>query len=105
MLQVFPLRALSALIACALVPSLGQAMDLTGHSLELKSRVVQFDVDQLTSGTTNPDFKQSALGMQLEYKSPYFNDFIGAEISGYQVNKLWESGASKNGEIPFLDLF
>lgn len=101
MLQVFPLRALSALIACALVPSLGQAMDLTGHSLELKSRVVQFDVDQLTSGTTNPDFKQSALGMQLEYKSPYFNDFIGAEISGYQVNKLGESGASKNELLPF----
>lgn len=102
MLRVFPVRALSALIAYAFVPSLGMALDLKGHSLDLKSRVVQFDVDQLTSGTTNPDFKQAALGMQLEYKSPFINEFIGAEISAYQVNKLNASGAVKNELVPYM---
>lgn len=102
MLRVFPVRALSALIACAFVPSLGQALDLKGHSLDLRSRVVQFDVDQLTSGTTNPDFKQAALGLQLEYKSPFINNFIGVEASAFQVNKLSASGAVKNELVPYM---
>lgn len=102
MLNSFQPRAICALISCAFVPSLGLALDLSGHSLDLKSRVVQFDVDQLTSGTTNPDFKQAALGLQLEYKSPFFNDVIGAEISAYQVNKLSASGAAKNELVPYL---
>ena len=90
-------KALPLLILGAL-PAVVCAADLAGHSLELKSRWVQFDVDQVA---TSNDFKQSAVGLQLEYKSPYFNDFVGVEISGYQVQKTGESGVPKSELLPF----
>lgn len=93
MIKFFPLSLLAALGAAGV-----SAQGLAGHSLELKSRVVQFDVDQL--GTSN-DFKQSAVGLQLEYKSPLLNDFIGVELAAYQVGKLAETGAAKNELLPF----
>ncbi len=43
------------------------AIDTTGHSLELKTRLVQFDVD-VDRATTTGDFRQLALGNQLDYK-------------------------------------
>jgi hypothetical protein len=89
-------------MAVILAPCLSQAQNLNGHSLELKSRVVQFDVD-VDRVATSGDFKQSAVGLQLDYKSPYFNDVIGVDLSAYQVNKLSESSIHKN-ELLHTDL-
>lgn len=98
----FPLSTISALLAVGLAPCLSHAQNLNGHSLELKTRVVQFDVDVGRTDASG-DFKQSALGLQLDYKSPFFNDFIGLDLSAYQVNKLGESAVHKN-ELLHTDL-
>lgn len=98
----FPLSTISALLAVGLAPCLSHAQNLNGHSLELKARVVQFDVDVDRIATTG-DFKQSALGLQLDYKSPFFNDFIGLDLTAYQVNKLSESAVHKS-ELLHTDL-
>lgn len=75
------------------------AIDTTGHSLELKTRLVQFDVD-VDKATTTGDFRQLALGNQLDYKSPHFSDVIGFDASLFQVNKLGESTVQKNEMLP-----
>lgn len=98
----FPASKISAVMAVILAPCLSQAQSFTGHSLELKARLVQFDVD-VDRNTTTGDFKQSALGLQLDYKSPYFNDVIGLDLTAYQVNKLSESSVHKN-ELLHTDL-
>lgn len=80
------------------------AQDLSGHSLELKTRMVQFDVDvtrnTTAASTTSGDFRQSALGLQLDYQSPYFKDVIGVDLTGYQVTKLGQSSVQKNEMLP-----
>ncbi len=75
------------------------AIDTTGHSLELKTRLVQFDVD-VDRATTTGDFRQLALGNQLDYKSPHFSDFIGLDATLFQVNKLGQSSVQKNEMLP-----
>ena len=75
------------------------AQSLEGHSLELKARVVQFDVDVGRTDTSG-DFKQSALGLQLDYKSPYFMDIVGVDLSAYEVRKLGQSAIQKNEMLP-----
>lgn len=102
MFNRFPVSKISALVAMVITPCLSHAQNLTGHSLELKARIVQFDVD-VDRATTSGDFKQSALGLQLDYKSPYFNDFVGLDLTAYQVNKLGESSNHKN-ELLHTDL-
>ncbi|BDU58182.1 porin [Limnohabitans sp. MORI2] len=96
-------RSNKTLIATAIgmvfTSSTAFAIDTTGHSLELKTRLVQFDVD-VDKTTTTGDFRQLALGNQLEYKSPYFSDFIGIDASLFQVNKLGESSVQKNEMLP-----
>ncbi len=86
------------------LPLSAMALDTTGHSLELKMRGVHFDRDFETDSN---DRTQSALGLQLNYESPYFADAIGVGISGYSVNKLDNSGRNtsdvlsvdNNGEL------
>jgi hypothetical protein len=79
-----------ALLAVSLVlPLSAMAVDTTGHSLELKARGVYFDRDFETDSN---DRSQSGLGLQLNYESPYFADFIGVGLSGYSVTKLDASG-------------
>ncbi|QID17922.1 OprD family porin [Nitrogeniibacter mangrovi] len=65
------------------------AADTEGHSLELKTRGIYFDRDYENDAK---DRSQSALGLQLNYESPYFRDFIGIGLSGYSVTKLGASG-------------
>lgn len=98
----FPTSKISALMAMVLAPCLSHAQNLVGHSLELKARAVQFDVD-VDRTATSGDFKQSALGLQLDYKSPFFHDWIGLDLTAYQVNKLGESSVHKN-ELLHTDL-
>ena len=86
---------LATLVGLACLPS--SAVDLTGHSLELKSRLVKFDVD--LEGTAK-DFQQTALGLQLDYKSPFVSDKFGFDFSAYHVNKLGESTLQKNEMLP-----
>ncbi len=97
--KIGPLSLLGALSMSGLA-----AQEVNGHSLELKSRVVQFDVDvtrnTAAASSTSGDFRQSALGLQLEYKSPYFMDWIGADVTAYEVRKLGQSLVQKNEMLP-----
>ena len=86
-------------IGMAFTSSAAWAIDTTDHSLELKSRLVQFNVDMNKASSTS-DFRQTALGNQLEYKSPYFSDAIGVDASLFQVNKLGQSSVEKNEMLP-----
>ena len=94
---------LSAVLTASL-PLGAMALDTTGHSLELKARGVHFDRDFETDSN---DRSQSALGLQLNYESPYFADVVGVGVSGYSVNKLDNSGKNtsdvlsvdNNGEL------
>ena len=88
---------LHALIASLALPLAAVAAE-DKHQLELKLRGVYWDDDSLaypTAATPNPTSKgytQSALGVQLNYKSPYFADIIGADVSLYGVTKIDDSG-------------
>ena len=86
-------------IGLAFTSTTALAIDTSGHSLELKTRLVQFDVD-VDKATTTGDFRQLALGNQLDYKSPHFSDMIGFDASLFQVNKLGESSVQKNEMLP-----
>ncbi len=86
-------------IGLAFTSTTASAIDTTGHSLELKTRLVQFDVD-VDKTTTTGDFRQLALGNQLDYKSPHFSDVIGFDASFFHVNKLGESNVQKNEMLP-----
>lgn len=90
--------ALPTFVAMACTPSWG--IDLTGHSLELKSRAVKFDVD--LEGTSK-DFRQTALGLQLDYKSPFVSEKVGFDFTAYQVNKIAESQLQKNEMLPNVE--
>lgn len=80
---------LPMLLASVLVPAISVAADEDGHKLELKLRGVHFDREFETS---SKDRTQTALGLQLNYDSPYFGDIIGFGVSGYSVTKLDASG-------------
>lgn len=90
--------SIAAAIGLAFASTAALAIDTTGHSLELKSRLAQFNVDQ-NSSTSN--FRQTALGHQLDYKSPHFSDVIGFDASLFQVNKLGQSTVEKNEMLPY----
>lgn len=68
------------------------------HNLELKVRGVYWNDESLaypTSTTPNPkasSYEQSALGVQLNYASPYWASFIGVDASVYGVAKISDSG-------------
>lgn len=65
------------------------AADEDGHMLELKARGIHFD---RSFEDASKDRTQSALGLQLNYESPYFRDVIGVGFSGYSVTRLGSSG-------------
>lgn len=92
-------KIVAAAIAAVFAPMTASAIDLKGHSLTLKSKLVQFDVDVDKTATTG-DFRQLALGNQLDYTSPYFSDAVGFDISLFQVSKLGESSVQKNEMLP-----
>jgi len=67
-------RTIAIVIAGALSTGLAGATEETAHKLELKVRGIHFDREFETS---TKDRTQTALGLQLNYESPYFADFIG----------------------------
>lgn len=95
--QQFKVGMLSALIGGLLLPIVSEAAE-GEHKLELKARGVYWNDESLvypTSTNRNPrpsSYEQSALGLQLNYQSPYWGGFIGADASAYGVMKLGDSG-------------
>lgn len=85
------------LVAGQPLPGIAAAAD-EGHQLELKARGVYWNDESRavpTARVPNPesiDYEQSALGLQLNYRSPYWGNFIGADASVYGVVKLHDSG-------------
>ncbi|WP_230970822.1 OprD family outer membrane porin [Nitrogeniibacter aestuarii] len=83
-------RAVALLVSTlAVVPGLTHAAEQSGHMLELKARGIHFD---RSFEDSSKDRTQSALGLQLNYESPYLADVIGVGISGYSVTRLGSSG-------------
>ncbi len=78
-----------ALVAGLMLPAVAQAAEADGHQLELKIRGIHFDRDYENDAN---DRKQTGLGLQLNYESPFFADVIGFGVSGYSVSKLDASG-------------
>ena len=69
------------------------AVDHSGeHQFQLKTRAMYFDRD-FKDGSS--DREQSALGFQLNYASPQYNDLVGFGFSGYLVTELGHSGAER----------
>jgi hypothetical protein len=82
-------KTLAMLAAGLLLPVLSHAAEDDAHKLELKLRGVHFDREFDDSAN---DRAQTALGLQLNYESPYFGDVIGFAMSGYSINRLGSSG-------------
>ncbi len=82
-------KRLTVLAASLLLPVLAHAAEEDGHKLELKVRGIHFDREFENSAN---DRSQTALGLQLNYESPYFADVIGFGVSGYSVTRLDSSG-------------
>ncbi|KAA3649569.1 MAG: outer membrane porin, OprD family [Proteobacteria bacterium] len=80
---------LQCLLGALVLSGTATAAGLEGHSLELKARGIYFDRDYENDAN---DRSQSALGLQLNYESPYFWDVIGIGLSGYSVTELGASG-------------
>lgn len=68
------------------------------HRLELVGRAIYWNEESLaypSSTVRNPkqsDFEQSAIGLQLNYQSPYWAGIIGVDASAYGVVRLGDSG-------------
>lgn len=88
---------LHALIAGLMLPVAAFAAE-GEHKLELKARAVYWNDESLvypTSTTPSPkasSYEQSALGVQINYASPYWASFIGVDASLYGVAKIGDSG-------------
>lgn len=91
--------ALLALIGGS--PMMATALE-GGHQLELVTRAVYYFDDGLnypSSKVPSPkyvEYDQSAIGVQLNYKSPYWAEMFGFDASGYGVMKLNDSGAASS---------
>lgn len=90
--------AMPVLAACVLSPAIAAEAD--GHKLELKARAIHFDRN---FDTPSNDRKQSGLGLQFNYESPYFEDMIGVGLSGYSVTELGSSGRVTNDVLKIND--
>lgn len=86
-----------ALIAGLVLPVAAFAAE-GEHKLELKARAVYWNDDSTVYPTTSNrkptpvNYEQSAVGVQLNYESPYWGTFIGVDASAYGVVKLGDSG-------------
>ncbi len=81
--------SLPVLMAAIVLSGPALAAEADGHKLELKLRGIHFD-REFEDGTR--DRSQTALGIQLDYESPYFADLIGIGVSGYAVQRIDSSG-------------
>lgn len=97
MRQKFKTGVLTATIGALLLPLASQAAD-GEHKLDIAVRGVYFNDKSTaypTSSVPNPvpsSYEQSALGVQLNYQSPYWAGFIGVDASLYGVAKIGDSG-------------
>lgn len=97
MQQKMKAGAMSVLIGGFLLPALALAAE-GEHQFDLKLRGVYWNDESLaypTGATPNPvasSYEQSALGLQLNYQSPYWAGIIGVDASAYGVVKLDDSG-------------
>ncbi|BAL24228.1 OprD family outer membrane porin [Azoarcus sp. KH32C] len=88
---------LSALAVGHFVPTGAQAAE-GEHEFDLKARGVYWKEESTavpTASAPHPkptEFEQSALGLQLNYRSPYFGNVIGADASLYGVTRIGSSG-------------
>lgn len=88
---------LSVLIGWLFFPLVSAAAE-GEHQLELKARGVYWNDESTAYPTTTvrspkpSSYEQSALGVQLNYQSPYWGGFIGVDASAYGVMKLSDSG-------------
>lgn len=97
MRQKFKRGVLAASIGALLLPLAAQAAD-GEHKMDIAVRGVYFNDESTaypTSSVKNPlpsSYEQSALGVQLNYQSPYWAGFIGVDASLYGVAKIADSG-------------
>jgi outer membrane porin, OprD family len=86
-----------ALIGGLVLPMAASAVE-GEHQLELKARGVYWEDESLaypTSTTRNPKpsaYEQSALGVQINYRSPFWANMIGVDASIFGVVKIADSG-------------
>ncbi len=69
---------------------------LEGHELDTKFRIVHFDRDF----ETRQDFEQTALGVEIDYRSPQYFGVIGVGVSPYLVKKLAATGRTTEELFP-----
>lgn len=96
-----PLLLLAGVVPALLAPcSAGAAEGWEGHKLEFVARIVGFDVDFQNTATppVRTAYQQTALGLQLNYESPLFANFIGAGVSAYSVHLLAADGINNASE-------
>ena len=84
---------LATLMASLLAPAASWALE-NGHELELAAKTVYWNDKSVANqaSATAVSYQQAAQGLQLNYKSPYFSDWIGFDASLYGVVKLTDSG-------------
>ena len=98
-------RKLSALtVLAASIPTTAALANVEGNSLQrdliqgskldLSLRNVYFN---FKSNAPNKNWSQWAQGMELNYKSGYFADFIGFDMSYYGSLRLAQTGIEKHG--------
>lgn len=97
MKQEIKVGVLAALIGGLMSPLVSQAAE-GGHKFDIAVRGVYFN-DESTAYPTSTNkapapnaYEQSALGVQLNYHSPYWAGFIGVDASLHGVARLTESG-------------
>lgn len=86
-------QVLTALTGAMLMPAASWALD-GGHDLELVAKTVYWNDQSVANqrSTVTNSYEQAAQGLQLNYKSPYFADWIGFDASLFGVLKLSDSG-------------
>lgn len=99
-LAKFPNFSVTAGVLASLIGALpNMAAAAEGeHDLQLKVHGVYWadeGTGNPTAATPNPkkvSYEQGALGLELNYKSPWWGDVVGVDVSGYEVLKLSDSG-------------
>lgn len=87
----------AGILLAATLPTVALAVD-DQHELEAKVRGVYWNDEGTgfpTASVPNPktiSYEQSALGLELNYKSPFWGKVIGFDASAYGVQKLGDSG-------------
>lgn len=92
MKRIHKLAALAAGTLAA--PLVVHAQATNSHEFDIAARLVYWEdaSSRYPVGSATDFYSQSALGLQANYRSPYFNDLIGFDASLYAVQRLSDSG-------------